>query len=169
MVVTQSPGLTVATIGEKALPFGYGTIPVITGSVPAASIFAGRTPFGQPMLFSVGLLDGKPSSVDAWLGLAPGRTVVGAGSGRHWGIAGTFWDSSSAAVQADFAALAALCGPNWDWYFPTGETCAFTAWRHRVGVRIVPGELVADPAGPQPPGPAWSLKYWAVVRDPQTL
>ncbi len=168
LVATQPPGLTIATYTEEPLPYGYGERYVQTGSINAAPLFAGRPLLGNPALFSVGQLDGKASSVDGWLGLTPGTTQYGAGSGRHWGIAGTFQETSSAACEADLAALQAVCGVTYPFSFPTGEQRAMTAWRTRPSCHIVPGEVVADPNGPQGSGSYWTLRFWCVVRDPET-
>jgi len=163
--VTQPPGLKVPVIGKRTLPFGNGDIDVVTGELPAAPLFNGQAVFGDPSKFVVGGLNGTPAAVDGWLGLTPGTTVYGAGTGRLWGIAGTFGDVSSAACSADLAALQALEGPIGVFAFPTGEKFSFTAFRHRDSCRIAPGECVGDPAGPQGSGSAWTLRYWAVVRD----
>jgi len=137
----------------------------VTGSLPAAPLLAGQAVFGLPAAFSVGQLESAPAAIDGWLGLTPGTTVYGAGSGRLWGIAGSFQESSSAACSADFAALQAACGTSGAFSFPTGEKFAFTAWRTRPSCRIVPGEVVADPNGPHGSGSYWTLAYWGVVRD----
>jgi len=165
---TQPPGCVIRLAELRVLPYRYGSIWVAGRTIPAGPMLGGQMVFGDPGLFSVGLLLGTPASIDGWLGLSPGTTVYGAGSGRVWGVAGTLWDSSEAAVLADFAVLAALCdGSARGFILPSGEKRPMLAWAVRPSARVMPGELVADPNGPQPPGAAWSLRYWCAVRDPQ--
>jgi hypothetical protein len=157
----------VTTYTKETLAFGSGERWVLTGSIPAAPLFDGQALFGNTAMFSAGQLDGKPTSVNEWLGLTPGTTRYGAGSGQHWGIAGVFQEASAAACEADFAALQAVCGPTATFSFPTRERFAYTDWRTRPRCRIMPGEVVADPNGPQDSGWYWTLAYWCVVRDPE--
>jgi hypothetical protein len=169
IVLKVPPGLTVPITAPEQLPFGMGTIYVQTGSYPAAPLFDGEQVFGDPASFSVGQLDGKPSSVDGWLGLTPGTTVYGAGHGRHWGVAGKFLGQSMIAVNTDFASLVGMAGFEAPFVFPTNETISFNAWQMRRNCRMVSTEIVADTNGPQGGGSNWSLLFWCVVRDNGTV
>jgi hypothetical protein len=157
--------LTCAITAPKQLPFGFGTIYQQVGSYPAAPLFDGEQVFGDPASFSVGQLDGQPSSVDGWLGLTPGTTQYGAGSGHHWGVAGKFLGQSSGAVTGDLAALQQMAGYHAPFVFPIGETISFNAWQMRCDCQIIASEVVVDQAGPQGSGNNWSLAYWCVVRE----
>jgi hypothetical protein len=167
IVLTQPPGLTVPTFVVEQLPYGFGTTYVQNGSYPAASLYAGMQVFGDPPSFSVGRLDGQASSIDGWLGFAPGTTAYGAGAGLTWGVAGKFIGASSSAVTALLVNLQATAADvhSGVFVFPSGEKIAMNAWIVRRNCRMEPTEIVGDPNGPQGSGSNWSLAYWAVVRD----
>ncbi len=163
----QPPGLTVATFTQVTLPFGYGTIWVVNGSLPAAPLFGGTRIWGDPGSFVVGRLNGSPAAVDFWLGLSPGTTIYGAGTGtgRIWAVAGKLVGPSPAGVLSAFATLVSFAGLNYTFIFPSGETFAYSAWQARPNCRFLTTEVVTDPNGIQGQGLSYSLLYWAVVRD----
>jgi len=164
--VTQPPGLRVYSYAPVQLPFGFGTNYVISGSSPAASLFAGQPVFGDPSRLIVSeLAEGTPAAVDQWLGLAPGTTQYGAGTGIIWGMTGQFAAPTDGGVLACLANLVQYCGIVYEFIFPTGETFAYSAWRARRSCRMLTQEITTDPNGIQTTTGQYTLNFWLVVRD----